>query len=120
MMAYFCRLYISSGALTLDSMLFDLFGLKVLISYFSPPFKSSVCMCKPSCASQPHLCVPSPEGRSSPVVMEMGHRCSTGSLDACDVIMEQEKEIVLLQIYPGLLNLAHNIVMTQNFTSAHF
>lgn len=35
---------------------------------------------------------------SSPVVMEMGHRCSNGSLDACDVMVEQEQETVLLQI----------------------
>lgn len=59
-MAYFCRLYISSGALTPDSMLCDLFGLKVL--FLKSNVCKCVCMCKPSSARRHHLCVPSPEG----------------------------------------------------------
>lgn len=93
MMAYFFGLYISSGALTPDSMLCDLFGLKILF------FKIKcvqVCACvSPVVQSCPIYVFHHPKAWS-PVVMEMGHRCSNGSLDACDVIMEQEEEIVLL------------------------
>lgn len=52
-----------------------------------------MCMCTPGCASLPHLCLPSPKGLE-PVAMEMGHRCFSGSPDTCDVIMEQEEEMV--------------------------
>lgn len=56
-MAYFCGLYISSGARTPDSMLCDLFGLKTFFSLSLPLsfffFKSNVCMCEPGCANLP-------------------------------------------------------------------
>lgn len=48
--------------------------------------------------------------------MEMGHRCSNGSPDTCDVTKERDEEIVSLQIpphphpHPELVNLGRNIV----------
>lgn len=65
MMAYFCGLYISSGARTPDSMLCDLFGLKTFFS-LSPSFfffLNQMCACaSPAVQTCPNLCVPSPEG----------------------------------------------------------
>lgn len=103
-MAYFCGLCISSDVLTPDSILFDLFGLKIPLLLKK---KSSVCMCKSSFTSVPIYCMCSFSQRPQ---AQLSWRWDTGAPMAryCDIIKEE------------LLNLGHNIVKTQNFTSANF
>lgn len=59
-MAYFCRLYILSEALTPDFMLCDLFGLNIFLVFFSPP--NQVYRACVSLVAQTCLIYPSPKG----------------------------------------------------------
>lgn len=73
-MAYFCGLYISSDALTPESIWYDLFGLKILTKKEKKNARVG--------PDYPPLCSTAQKASGS-VVKEMGHRCSNGSLLWC-------------------------------------
>lgn len=95
-MAYFCRLYISSEALTSVLMVCDLFGLKIPLVFNIRQVQ--VCLCA-SLAVQTfsievfhHLNAP------CPFVTQMSHRCCSGFLNTWEIIMKQKKETVVFLI----------------------